>query len=123
MPVLSTVELVREVASSSLRTIDDLLLWRAVRLLCGGSHRRRAVLSIIAGSVTTVNIMRVSTPGILDIKLEVILACFMGHTSRVTFVILPARLRILYLDKVIGATFCPIRKSVRTSFLARHKDR
>jgi len=123
MPVLSTVELVREVASSSLRTIDDLLLWRAVRLLCGGSDRGRAVLSIVARSVTAVNIMRVSTPGILDIKLEVILACFMGHTARVTFVILPARLRILYLDKVIGATFRPIRKSVRTSFLARHGDR
>jgi len=90
MPVLPAIELVREVASSCLHTVNDLVRGSTVGLLRCGGYRGRAVLGIITRSVTTVHIMRVGTPGILDVKLVIILAVLMCHTTRITFIILPA---------------------------------
>jgi len=90
MPILPAIELVREVASSCLHTVNDLVRGSTVGLLRGGGYRGGAVLGVVTRSVTTVHIMRVGTPGVLDVKLVVILAVLVGHTTRITFIILPA---------------------------------
>lgn len=90
MPVLPAIELVREVASSCLHTVNDLVRRGTVGLLRGGGYRGGAVLGVVARSVTTVHIMRVGAPGVLDVKLVIILAVLVGHTTRITFIKLPA---------------------------------
>jgi len=90
MPILPAIELVREVASSCLHTVNDLVRGSTVGLLRGGGYRGGAVLGVVARSVTTVHIMRVGAPGVLDVKLVIILAVLVGHTARITFIKLPA---------------------------------
>ena len=120
MPVLPAIELIREVASTCLHAVNDLVRGGAVGLLGGGGYRGRAVLGVVARSVTTVHVMREGTPGVLGVKLVIILAFLVCHTSGITFVIFPAGLRISHQHIVTGSTLRTVRKSVWTASISRH---
>merc|ERR1712013_122641 len=120
MPVLPAIELIREVASTCLHAVDDLVRGGAVGLLGGGGYRGRAVLGVVARSVTTVHVMREGTPGVLGVKLVIILAFLVCHTSGITFVIFPAGLRISHQHIVTSSTLRTVRKSVWTASISRH---
>jgi len=108
MPVLPTVVLIRVVSSSHLLAVNDLFLRCAVRHLSGCGQWGGAMDSIVARSTPTVNITRIGAPGIYNVKFIVIRTCLMGHTPGITFIVLPARLRIRNLDIVVCPTSCSI---------------
>ena len=81
VPVLATVELVREVAIAHGRAVDLVVGGRAVLGGAGGGGRGWTVHRVVTGSVSAVHIMGVCAPVIGLVILLVIWTGLAGHTT------------------------------------------
>jgi len=122
VPELPAVVFIRIVASTIFFAVNDLVLRGAVRRFCGGGYIWRAMNSIVTRPVPAFYIVRKGAPGVLDVKFFVIRTCHLGHTARVTFIILPARLRICHLDIVLLPTCGSIWQGVVTLTICQQRQ-
>jgi len=111
VPVLPAVEGVREVASTSGLTVKNV----ATVLCCGPLGGGVAVPGIHTGTVATLHIKGISTPLIVDIIPEIILALIVGETTSIALKVPGASIRIrIVLEVLVSSTSGAIRQGVHT---------